>query len=334
MNNRFKRIIAVILAVLCLLLCSCSGKTDDTTTTAPATPHENDDSYHVAFVMYDYGYTENTMREAFVARMRTLGYDEMKMKFDVINAHGSTEELTKQVAELKNSSYNLIVALSDEPAIEISKANLKIPCVFVGATDPVADGIVKNADKPDKNITGTVMNLSTKKTVSLIRIFTPDVKTVGVVYLKGNKNIASDIEEFNKLAISEGLKIEELAIDSVNSADGVIADAVDKVDAFYIPKDYQLDSIIGSLVRIALPKKVFVFSSGASAVNEGALAAYCSSPEALAKSAALMADEIIKGKKIAEIPVDFSVEANIFLSSKTYSLLGIGYPELEGIVVV
>lgn len=334
MKNRSKRIIAVLTLVLSLLLCSCSGKEDPTQTAVTTTPHDSDSSYSVAFVMYDYGYMENTMREAFISRMRTLGYDEMKMKFDVKNAHGDSNNLTEQINSLKNSEYDLIVALSDEPAIAISKANVGIPCVFIGATDPVGDGLAENTDTPDRNITGAVMNLSAKKTVSLIRIFTPDVNTVGVVYLKSNAKVTADLEEFRKTAVSEGLKLENIELDSIDSAQEKIEEAVKKVDAFYIPKDYQLDEIMENLTRLTVSEEKFIFSSGMSAVSSGALAAYCSSPEELAKSAALMADEIIKGKAVSELPIDFSVEPNIFLSSKTYSLLGIGYPELEGLVVV
>ena len=334
MKKRFFIFLTLPVLVFSLLFCSCSGNNEQPTTDTVTSPHDSDSSYKAVFVMYDNGNRENEMRESFVSRMRILGYDEMKMKFDVKNAQHDINNLNEQIASLKGSDYSLIIAISDEAAVAVSKASLDIPCVFIGVTDPVSYGIATKAEAPDKNMTGTVMNVSESKSISLIRIFTPEVKTVGIMYCADNASAKANAELFEKKAVSEGLTVKIYAVTSLDDIEKQTESIIAEVDAIYAPADNYLDSAMDKITKVSTDNGKFVFSSGTSAVSSGALAAFCSSPTELAKSAAVMADRIIKGTKVSDIPIDYSIEGNIFLSKKTYSLLGIGIPDLEGLVVL
>lgn len=334
MKRRLFTILTVSVLALSLVLCSCSDKNQPSGSKSTNNSQNSDQSFKIAFLEYDNGYTENEMREKFIYEMRMLGYDEMKIKIDVRNAQSNNERLTEYANSFKDSDYNLIVAIADKAASAVSKVGLDVPCVFIGATDPVADGLVTNPDKPDKNMTGTVMDVSDSKSISLIRIFTPEVKTVGIMISAGNTQSQKEAEQFAKAAKSEGLVTKTYTLDSTAKAVEVTKSIISENDAVYIPADVSIDKVMGNITKVTSAQKKFVFSSGTSAVKAGALAAYCSSPEIMAQKAASMADSIFKGTKVSEIPVDFSVEANIFLSSKTYSLLGIGVPELSGLVVL
>lgn len=335
MKRRFFTFLILPVMIFSIILCSCSSKNQNSVDSVGTTDSRSaDSSVKLAFVVYDNGYQENEMRESFISAMRLLGYDEIRLKVDVLNAFRDEKKLGECVNSLKSSDHDLIIAISDRAAQAVSSAKLDKPCVFMAATDPVGDSLVTNPDKPDKNMTGTVMDTSSTKTISLIRIFTPDVKKVGVLLYEGNATAKKNAELFEKESKSEGLTPKIYTVKDLSAAEGEFKKLIAENDAAFIPTDSQLDSVMSTLVKAAQEQKKYIYSSGVSAVNSGALASYCSSVEKLSQNAAAMADRIIKGAKVSEIPVDFSVEGNFYLSSKTYASLGIGVPEIDGLIVV
>ena len=335
MKRRLFTFLILPVLVFSLLFCACSSKKSDGTGNGSDVSSEGSGSaVKVVFVEYDNGYQENEMREKFISDMRLLGYDEIKIKFDVKNAQKDAKKLTEQVNLLKDSDYDLIVAIADQAAKAVSAAKLSIPCVFIAATDPVGDGLVTAPDKPDKNMTGTVMDTASTKTISLIRIFTPEVKNVGILLYKGHSTAQKSASLFEKEAKSEGLSSKIYTVESLNNIQETVKNILSENDTVFIPADNQLDSVMGNLVKTAQEQKKYVYSSGITAVNAGALASYCSSVSDLSQNAAAIADKIINGTAVSDIPVDFSVKGNFYLSSKTYSSLGIGVPEIDNLVVV
>ena len=178
------------------------------------------------------------------------------------------------------------------------------------------------------------MDTSPTKTISLIRIFTPEVKNVGILLYKGNTTAQKSASLFEKEAKTEGLSSKIYTVENLNNIQDTAEKILSENDTVFIPADNQLDSVMSSLVKAAQGQKKYVYSSGVSAVNSGALASYCSSVKDLSQNAAVIADKIIKGTAVSDIPVDFSVKGNFYLSSKTYSSLGIGVPEIDDLVVV
>lgn len=334
MKQRILKIISITLVALSLLLCSCTGKIENSGTSSDAQSESTAENRKLVFVQYDNSYRENEMRETFISRMRLLGYDSIRLKTDVKNAQCNQEKLVEIFEALKSSDYDLIITIGNEASLQASKSELKAPCVFVGAESPVENGLATNPDAPDKNMTGTVMNTSDKKTASLIRIFTPEVKAVGILVSYDNTAALKNAESFQKTAKAEGISAQIYKIENPDNAEGDFANIISENDALFFPDDAKLNPTIEKAVELCANEKKFVFASSTTAVSNGALAAYCSSPVELSNKAALAADEIFKGKKPSEIPIDFSVEGNIFLSSKTYSRLGIGVPDIDGLIVI
>ena len=80
MKKSYSVLFLSLLLSLCIILCSC-GANSPAETEAPSitNPHESSASFKVAFLQYDNDYCSAQMRQAFIARMRTLGYDEAKL---------------------------------------------------------------------------------------------------------------------------------------------------------------------------------------------------------------------------------------------------------------
>ena len=80
-----KKALSIVLALVLLLgVFTACGKVANNTDTD--TPRDTDKVYKVAVVQLADNGAFTEMREAFIQRMRELGYDEAKMTFDILNA--------------------------------------------------------------------------------------------------------------------------------------------------------------------------------------------------------------------------------------------------------
>ena len=154
-----------LFSAVCLLLtitilfsaCSGSGTQGEKSTESP---HDSDSSFKAAIVQFDNDSFTNELRQMFIKRMRLLGYDEAKMKFDIKNAQGNNEKLSQTASSLSGGDYDIVVAIGDKCACALANAGCTVPTVFVAVSDPVGLGLASGVESPDKNMTGTVSNTS------------------------------------------------------------------------------------------------------------------------------------------------------------------------------
>ena len=69
------------------------------------------------------------------------------------------ERLPDLAVELIRLGVDVIFAPGDPPAHAAKQATTKVPIVFTGATDPVANGFVASLSRPGGNMTGLVFSL-------------------------------------------------------------------------------------------------------------------------------------------------------------------------------
>lgn len=322
----FSAISMLIIISVLFSACGAGNKAEELTN-----PHETDTSFKVAVVQYSDSYAFSEMRQAFIARMRTLGYDEAKMKFDIKNAQGSDERLNEIAASLVGSDYDLIVPIASKASSAVCVTGNTIPSVFIGVSDPVGEGLASSLAAPDKNMTGTVYNTSAGELMEFMRIIVPSVRNVGIIYTKSTASVGNEVALAEKDITESGLTYEELVLESSEGVTASIADLLSRVDCVYIPADAILDSVVGDIVSAALAQNKFVFGSSVSAVNAGALAAMCPSSTELARASALLADKILQGNSVNSLAVNDKVAAQKFVSKSTVSKYSIDLPTSDTI---
>ena len=335
--QKSKKIISLIAAVLAIavIFCSCGTKTQPETETQSVTnPHESSESFKAAVLQYDNDYCSSEMRQAFIARMRTLGYDEAKMKFDILSAQGSAEKLNENAQSLLNSDYSLIIALGTLAAKAVAATENTIPCVFIGAQDPVGNGLVSDIEAPDKNMTGTAFRSSNDTLLAIIRVYTQNIQNIALLNFEGNGFSKADTEAI-KASLEEGaygVEICELKSDDDTAAK--IAELCERVDAFYIPADDSFEKSFADIIRIATENGKLVFSTSESAVNQGALWGAFTSAEKLATNAALAADKVMQGEQLSKIPVDVEIDISLFVNKQTANSFKVEIPKSDNLVLM
>lgn len=320
-----------LLLAITVLFSACTGS-DTQGEKSTESPHDSDSSFRVAIVQFDNDSFTNELRQMFIKRMRLLGYDEAKMKFDIKNAQGNSEKLSQTASSLSGGDYDIVVAIGDKCACALANAGCTVPTVFVAVSDPVGLGLASSAESPDKNMTGTVSNTSEDTLLSYIRVLTPKVSSVAVICMNNEKSIAEKDSVVNYLS-NDLFGVEPVILDSTDSIDSVVADVLTRNGAIFLTNDEELKNVSANVVSLASQSSKFVFSSNIFCIENGVLATTASPVKDLSYTAAEDADKILKGAKVSDIPIKTDIAFAIYVSKSTAESFNIDVPKIDNVIL-
>jgi putative ABC transport system substrate-binding protein len=248
---------------------------------------------------------------AFQQGLRKLGYIEGENLFiERRYAEGLEERLPQLAAELVRFGVDVIFAIGPPQALAAAKATSTIPIVFVGGGDPVAIGLVKSLAHPGGNVTGLTLvtvELAAKR-IQLLKEVVPTASRVAILWNPNNS--------INKLEIRTPEDIE--------GAFGAMTR--DQADALFIlssPLTFPNRARIAKLASNAgLPTLVPLREY----VEAGFLTSYGPSYTEHCRQAATYVDQILKGAKPADLPVQLPTRLELVINLKTVKALGLEVP--------
>ena len=320
-----------LLLAITVLFSACTGSSTQGEKSTES-PHDSDSSFRVVIVQFDNDSFTNELRQMFIKRMRLLGYDEAKMKFDIKNAQGNSEKLSQTASSLSGGDYDIVVAIGDKCACALANAGCTVPTVFVAVSDPVGLGLASSAESPDKNMTGTVSNTSEDTLLSYIRVLTPKVSSVAVICMNNEKSIAEK-DSVVKYLSNDLFDVEPVILDSTDSIDSVISDVLTRNGAIFLTGDEGLKNVSANVVSLASQSSKFVFSSNIACIGNGVLAATASPVKDLSYTAAEDADKILKGAKVSDIPIKTDIAFAIYISKSTAESFNIDVPKIDNVIL-
>lgn len=289
--------------------------------------------YKVAVVqLVDNGaFTE--MVQAFEKKMRALGYTDDKMTFDVKNAQGDMAALNSISAKVKSADYDLVVPVVTPATQAVVNQEPKAPVVFISVTDPVKAGVLTDMKKPDKNATGTSNVVPVDEIFKLAKKLTPSIKKIGLLYCSGEKNAVLNAAKAKAYFSGNGYECVETTVANSSEVQQAAKSLAGKTDALYIPIDSTVQSAMAQVVAAAESRKIPVYGSDPVMVKSGALACVSVSNTQLGERSAEMADEILKGKKVSDVPAEAMTTYQYVVGKKAAQALGIQLPS-DGSVTV
>ena len=268
--------------------------------------------------------------DAFRSGLRRYGYEDGKnIKLEIRSALGQLERVPALAKELVQLNADVIVAGND-PALRAALAATKtIPIVMVGNTDdPIAMGWIKSYRYPGGNVTGTfaVNSVLVPKRLELIKEMLPDVSRVAVFW---DRNFGQrQLEEAQRVGPRFGLQIQPIEIPSPTDIAPAIAAAKEAkagaVLLIWAPVFYVNRSQIATLAieaRLPLVTDINIVAEA------GALLSYGSNAPSSFGNAGRYVDQILKGAKPADLPVEQLDRIILVVNSKTAKALGIKIPE-------
>ena len=268
---------------------------------------------------------------AFVRRLGELGRVEgQNVAVEYRWLEGDFNQTPAIVDELVRRKVDVIVTHSTPNVLAAKQVTSVIPIVFASAGDPVGNGIVTSLARPGGNVTGlsVVSSELASKLVELLRELMPNLRRLAILYHVGNQVTALQTQEVKAAAAKFGF---ELAIAEIRSAED-IAPTIEalrgRTDALIVPSTplYNINRVqINSVaLRAHLPTIFFdrVY------VESGGLMSYGPNWPSLWRRAAELVDNVLRGTKPADIPVERPTTFEFVVNRKTAEALGLKLPQI------
>jgi putative ABC transport system substrate-binding protein len=268
---------------------------------------------------------------AFRQGLRDLGYVEGRnVVIDYRSAHGNAERLPDLAAELAALRVDVVVAVTN-PAIAAAKqATATVPIVMVVAVEPVIAGFVGSPSRPDGNITGLTFDVTEEtwaKRMSLLKETVPKVSRVLVFWnpdYPPNRARWTTIEDAGR---SLNVTLLSAEIQGISDVGKGFVTVKRRAGALFVLGDPLLFSFRVDIANLAAKHGLPSMSPYREAAEAGGLMAYGANLPDQFRRAAAYVDNILKGAKPADLPVDQPTKFELIINLKTAKALGLTIPQ-------
>ena len=244
-------------------------------------------------------------------------------------AEGQYNRLPSLAGELVSRGVAVIVCF-DGPASFAAKAATKtIPIVFATGADPIKTGLVDSFNRPGGNLTGVTILISIlgPKRVELLRELLPSISTIALLVNPNNPNVGVDAPETEASANALGRRLEVLTATTERDLEAAFMSMVKlqagalvvMADPFFFARREQL---IALAARYAVPT---IYPWREFAVDGGLMSYGSSIPEAY-RQMGIHTGKILRGAKLADLPVMQAVKIELVINLKTAKTLSLTFP--------
>jgi ABC-type uncharacterized transport system substrate-binding protein len=268
---------------------------------------------------------------AFVDRLKALGWiDGQTVKLEFRWAEGRPELITPLAQEFARLNPNVVIGGANDVAgtRAIRKELPTVPILFF-ANDPLGSGLVNSLARPSGNMTGIslqTLDLANKR-FELLRETILSMRRLAVM---ANVNVAPTTLEMNtvqELARKFGIDAVPLEIRRSEDIESAFARLkTEQADALYVVIDALLNTNRLLIVRSAEAAKLPAIYGTHDWVRSGGLMSYGPNFPALFARLAEMADNILRGTKPEDIPVEQPTRFELVINLKTAKAIGVPIP--------
>ena len=269
---------------------------------------------------------------AFRQTLQQFGWTEGRnLQFDIRWAAGDLDLIRKNAIELAALAPDVIVGTGNSTIGPLLKATRTAPVVFVTAADPVGAGFVDSLARPSGNATGFLAfdySISAKW-LELLKEVAPRIARVGIIR---NPAISASIGQFAVIqaaAPSLGVQVSALNVHDHGEIAGVVAAFAGEPNSGLIVTASVLalrgrNLIISQAAKHKLPTAYY----GRHFVDGGGLISYGPNWVDQYRRAAGYVDRILRGEKVANLPVQAPTKYELVINLKTAKALGLTIPPL------
>lgn len=270
----------------------------------------------------------DAIHKGIIDGLKEKGYVAGKnVKIDFQNAENDQSNLKSMSERFTEEHAAATVGIATPSAQALANVNQKTPIILGAITDPVAAKLVKNVKRPGGNITGVSDQAPIAAQLKLIRQIMPNAKTLGVIATSSDDSAQTQAKMFEKLGPKQGFTFKRYAISSTNDLNQVATQMVSQVDAIFVPTDNTVASAMQTLVAVANTRRVPIFPTVDTMVEQGGLATIGLDQHHLGVLTGRMLADILSGKtKPATTPIHFETNGKLILNEKQAKLLGIDLP--------
>jgi putative tryptophan/tyrosine transport system substrate-binding protein len=246
-------------------------------------------------------------------------------------AENQMDRLPELTADLVRRQPAVIVASGGrDQALAAKAATTTIPVLFLTGEDPVRLGLVASLARPAGNLTGVNFfnaELATKR-LELFRELVPGTKRIAVLINPADvTNADSTVKAIEPAAQAIGLQIQILNASTSREIDAAFAIiGRDRPEAIYVGQTPFLNARRVQLAQLAARYMVPASYSGREFPEVGGLMSYGSDIADAYRQVGIYAGRILKGAKVADLPVVQANKFELVINAQTARMLGLDLP--------
>jgi putative ABC transport system substrate-binding protein len=268
-----------------------------------------------------------------LAELAKLGYsDGQNISFEFRFAQNAYERLPGLAAELVAWEPDVLWTWTSGGGRAAAAATSNIPIVLAPVAEATMAALVPDFARPPGNITGlTIINLQQEeKCLQLLKEAVPGVKRVGVLFNPMNPIWRGYPEVLSDAARTLGLELVRIEAPGVAGVDQAFAAvAAQGVDAVFALSDATLvgaDPPPKHLYELLASRRLPSASDEPGFTRAGGLLSIGTDADALLRGAAEYIDRILRGAKVADLPVVLPTKFVLGVNLKTAQQLDIAIP--------
>ncbi|QVI35287.1 ABC transporter substrate-binding protein [Lacticaseibacillus chiayiensis] len=268
-------------------------------------------------------------RKGFTEELAKAGYKGNKIKLDYVNAQGDQSNLQTMSQRLKRDKNDLNLAIATPAAQALQKADTKTPMLFTAITDPKSAGLVSNPDKPNKNATGVTDKVDVAGQIKFIHKVFPKAKKIGLLFNAAEQNSQVQVK-LAKAAIKKlGLTAVEKTAATTNDVEQSASALMKQSDVIYIPTDNTMAASMATIGKVSSKEKIPVVPADATMVKLAGVATVGINYEDLGKQTGKLAVQLLKGKKVKDLPVEEPSKTRLVINPERMRQFGLTKAMLE-----
>ena len=273
---------------------------------------------------------QKAMVSIFTQTLVELGWNEgANVHIEYRWAAGNSDRLTAFAAELARLTPDAIFGQGTPATSALRRAAPTTPVVFVNVSDPVSTGLVSSLAHPGGNVTGfTNYEFSMGgKWLEILREISPTITRVAVIYNPDNPVMQGNLNSIQVAGPKLGLQV--VAAPGRNPKefeDAISAWASETNGGLLVLLDFLTLANRDLIIALAAHHHLPAGYSLRAFPESGGLFSYGVDAKELFRRGAAYIDQILKGARPADLPVQEPIKFELIINLKTAKALNLTVP--------
>jgi putative ABC transport system substrate-binding protein len=245
-------------------------------------------------------------------------------------AEGQYDRLPALAADLIDHRVEIIVALYLVAARAAKAVTPTVPIVFVTGSDPILAGLVSSLSRPTSNLTGIAFMFTRlgERNLATLHELVPNAVVIGALVNPNNPNAEPQARDLQAAARKLGLQLIILAAGIDREVDSIFATFKERqIEALLVTADGFFFGLQDKLATLAARHAVPTFYPLSDYVKAGGLISYGANLSESWRQAGIYVGKIVKGRKVADLPVMQATKFELVINLKAAKALGLTVPQ-------
>jgi putative ABC transport system substrate-binding protein len=274
---------------------------------------------------------EEMARNAFFVALQELGWGEgQNVLYEWRSAEGQLQLFPSLASELVTAKVDLIHATSSPATRAAKQATATIPIVFTEVGQPVRQGLVLSLSRPGGNLTGFAdvsLELMPKR-LELLKQLVPRAVRVAVLVTPEPQWVQMALPDTQRAARALGLQLETFEVSPATDLDVTFARIrQSRADALTIIPEALFFVLRARIAELAIANRLPFIAEIPLQAEAGATLIYNYNTRHMYRLAARYIDQILKGTKPADLPVQEPSRFELIINRKTARAIGLSVPQ-------